>query len=107
MRRTLAPGSLKSGPGRCEVAADGSDVSRDAPPDVVVDVRGQPCPMPVIELARAVADAEVGAIVEVLSDDPTSKVDVPVWCRMQRHRLVAQHEVEDGGVGFRVEKRTP
>lgn len=52
-------------------------------PDVLVDCLGRPCPVPVIELAKAVAAADVGAVVEVLSDDPAARLDVPAWCRMR------------------------
>ena len=62
--------------------------------DAEVDATGQPCPMPVIELARAVEGLEVGARVRLLADDPAARVDVPVWCRMQRHRLAAAEEVD-------------
>ena len=57
-------------------------------PVTVVDAVGKPCPLPVIELARAVAAAEVGDLVEVLADDPGADVDIPVWCRMRRQELV-------------------
>ena len=59
-------------------------------PLVQVDARGRHCPMPVIELAKAVEAAPDGALVELVADDPTTKVDVPVWCRMQRQRLESQ-----------------
>ena len=72
--------------------------------DVIqVDTTGQACPMPVIELAKAVRAAEVGAVVELVSDDATSKVDIPIWCRMQHQTLRSQRE--DGGVWtFQIEK---
>jgi TusA-related sulfurtransferase len=61
-----------------------------------LDCLGKACPVPVIELAKAVADLPVGATITVLSDDKGAKVDIPVWCRMKHHDLVAVHE--DGGV---------
>ncbi len=70
----------------------------------VVDARGLSCPMPVLELARAVEDVEVGARVRLLATDPAAKVDVPVWCRMQRHRLHAQ-ELDGTVWSFEVERR--
>lgn len=73
-------------------------------PDVTVDTLGEPCPVPVIELAKAVRGADVGAVVEVLSDDPAAKVDIPVWCRMQRQSFVGQEELDAGGWRFTVEK---
>ena len=59
-------------------------------PDVVVDCLGRPCPVPVIELARAVAAAEVGTVVEVLSDDPAARLDVPAWCRLRGQEYLGE-----------------
>ncbi len=50
---------------------------------LVVDCLGRPCPVPVIELARAVLTVEPGTVVAVLSDDPAARLDVPAWCRMR------------------------
>lgn len=74
-----------------------------ATPDRVVDATGRPCPIPVIELAKAVAGAELGAVVKLLSDDPASGVDVPVWCRMKGQRLLTR-EREAGVWTFLVER---
>jgi tRNA 2-thiouridine synthesizing protein A len=51
----------------------------------VVDCLGQPCPVPVIELARAIAGVPLGAEVVVLSDDPAAGPDIQAWCRMRGH----------------------
>ncbi|GGI07211.1 sulfurtransferase TusA family protein [Egicoccus halophilus] len=59
---------------------------------VEVDASGMSCPMPVIELAKAVEGVAVGQIVRLLATDPAAKVDVPVWCRMQRQELTGQVE---------------
>jgi tRNA 2-thiouridine synthesizing protein A len=63
---------------------------------VVVDAEGLRCPLPVTRLAAAVAEIEVGRSLLLLSTDPASRVDVPVWCRLHRHRLVAVEQHEDG-----------
>ena len=68
-----------------------------------VDATGLSCPMPVIELAKAVDGVVVGDVVRLLATDATARVDVPVWCRMQRHRLLAQDE-QDGVLRFLVER---
>ncbi len=72
-------------------------------PTTVVDARGLACPRPVIDLAAAVDAATVGDVVELWADDPAARVDVPVWCRMRRHRLRTVDDV-DGALRFRVEK---
>jgi len=63
---------------------------------VVVDSLGKACPVPLIELAKAVAQVEVGEEVLVFSDDPGSKVDIPVWCRMKGQTLVTVEPGERG-----------
>lgn len=69
-----------------------------------VDARGLACPMPVIELARAINEVAVGARVRLVATDPAAVVDVPVWCRMQRHRL-HDRATADGVATFEIERR--
>jgi TusA-related sulfurtransferase len=74
-------------------ATSGGATSDDATSDdgaMLVDATGLPCPQPVIELARAVKDLAVGGRVRLLADDEAAWVDVPIWCRMQRQRLVSK-----------------
>jgi tRNA 2-thiouridine synthesizing protein A len=56
---------------------------------VILDCRGQACPVPVIELAKALPTVEVGDVVEVLSDDPAARHDIPAWCRMRGQEYVS------------------
>jgi tRNA 2-thiouridine synthesizing protein A len=62
-------------------------VSEDEP-DLVLDCLGRPCPVPVLELARALLPLPAGAVVEVVSDDPAALVDVPAFCRMRGHHYL-------------------
>ncbi len=50
-----------------------------------IDCLGRPCPVPVIELARALPTVGIGEVLGVLSDDPAAAVDLPAWCRMRAH----------------------
>jgi tRNA 2-thiouridine synthesizing protein A len=50
---------------------------------VTLDCLGKPCPVPVIELARALPTVAIGDVIEVLSDDPAAASDIPAWCRMR------------------------
>ena len=56
--------------------------------EAVVDARGERCPLPVIRLARTVAERPDLRLVTVLATDPAAAHDVPAWCRMRGHRLV-------------------
>ncbi|MFU8841299.1 MAG: sulfurtransferase TusA family protein [Nitriliruptoraceae bacterium] len=68
---------------------------------VTVDASGLRCPLPVTRLAAALAEVDVGTPVSLLATDPAARVDVPVWCRLHRHRLTAVDE-QDGAWSFRV-----
>jgi tRNA 2-thiouridine synthesizing protein A len=72
--------------------------------DEVVDASGLACPLPVIELAKAIERVPVGGRVRLLATDPAARVDVPVWCRMQRHRLHEHEQDETGRHRFLVER---
>lgn len=66
-------------------------------PDLELDCRDMLCPMPVIELARHLADVEVGQVIGVSTRDVAARTDVPAWCRMRQQEYVAE-DVDDQGV---------
>ena len=63
---------------------------------ITVDSLGTACPIPVIDLAKAVERAPAGAVLELLADDEGAKVDIPVWCRMKRHEFLGREDRERG-----------
>ena len=67
-----------------------------------VDATGLTCPQPVLELAGALSSAAAGDLILLTATDPAARVDVPVWCRVQRHRLRSVTEL-DGSWRFTVE----
>ena len=73
--------------------------SWDAARAVEVDARGQRCPLPVINLARAIADVPAGALVRLLATDPAARTDVPAFCRLRGAELVevSEHGDPPGG----------
>jgi TusA-related sulfurtransferase len=69
-----------------------------------VDCLGLHCPIPVVRLAGAVAELEVGGVVELLADDPGARVDVPVWCRLKGQELLGRRDRPGGGWVFVVRR---
>ncbi len=61
-----------------------------------LDERGRLCPLPVIALARAAAELPAGAVLRLWADDPAARVDVPAWCRMKGHELLASSDPDAG-----------
>jgi TusA-related sulfurtransferase len=62
---------------------------------VTVDARGRGCPVPINLLSQAIGTAS-GMVIELLADDPNTRVDVPVWCRLKRHSLIDVSETNGG-----------
>jgi tRNA 2-thiouridine synthesizing protein A len=73
-------------------------VTRGAEPDVVVDARGEFCPVPVIRASDAVRSLPPGRSLMVIADDPAIEFDLPAWARAAGHRV---EEVSREGREFR------
>ncbi len=56
--------------------------------DKVVDARGTSCPGPLLAAKRAIAEVPVGGILEVLSSDPGTKRDLPLWAKKAGHEFL-------------------
>ena len=54
-----------------------------------LECRGMKCPRPIIEMARRIGDVRIGALVELLADDPAAGPDLAAWCRMRGQTLIA------------------
>ena len=65
-------------------------------PALELDCRGMRCPLPVIRLANAIGDVEVGQVVAVAAEDAAARSDVPAWCRMRKHEYVGEDTAPDG-----------
>jgi tRNA 2-thiouridine synthesizing protein A len=59
-----------------------------APITRTVDARGSFCPGPLMELIRAIREAQVGDVLAVLSSDNGSRTDIPKWVDKAGHRLI-------------------
>ena len=50
-----------------------------------VDARGTACPGPLLEAKKALGTIEEGEVMEILSADEGTRVDIPKWCNKQGH----------------------
>ena len=53
------------------------------------------CPMPVIRTQDRIAELEVGDTLEVTCSDPGALNDIPAWCRINGHEVIASSEESD------------
>jgi TusA-related sulfurtransferase len=56
--------------------------------EIGLDVRGRACPVPVLELARALRGLRLGAVVRLQADDPAAPADIRAWCESTGNQLV-------------------
>jgi TusA-related sulfurtransferase len=64
-------------------------------PATVVDARGSACPGPLLEAKKGIGKVKVGEVLEVLSNDPATKNDIPVWAKKVGHDYLG-HISADG-----------
>ena len=53
-----------------------------------VDARGTACPGPLLEAKKAIGTIDEDDVMEVLSADEGTKVDIPKWCNKQGHEYL-------------------
>ncbi|MFE9834353.1 cysteine desulfurase/sulfurtransferase TusA family protein [Streptomyces sp. NPDC005551] len=82
---------------REKLGAPGEPARTPAASDaLVVDALGRRCPVPVIELAKVIADVPVGGTVRVLADDEAARLDIPAWCEMRGQEYVGEEPADRG-----------
>ncbi|GAA3096387.1 cysteine desulfurase/sulfurtransferase TusA family protein [Streptomyces rectiviolaceus] len=81
---------------REQLGAPVSPASRAQSASLVVDALGKRCPLPVIELAKVIADVPVGGTVTVLADDEAARLDIPAWCEMRGQEYVGEEPADHG-----------
>ncbi len=64
--------------------------------DKTIDARGSFCPGPLMELIRAVKEADVGNTLAVLSTDSGSKKDIPAWAEKAKQQFIGTYPQEGG-----------
>ena len=85
-----------------ESAAEAAPGTR-AGETVLVDARGLVCPLPLMELRRALVLVAAGTRLCLLATDPQAPADVEAFCEASGHRLIGLRESE-GAFAILVEK---
>jgi TusA-related sulfurtransferase len=53
-----------------------------------MDLKGMPCPMPVVKINKGIKEVEVGQVVEAVTTDPGSLADFPAWARTSGNEII-------------------
>ena len=61
---------------------------------IVLDLKGLLCPLPVVKMAKAIKEVQIGDTIEAFATDPGVMADIPAWCRTTGNELVALEKVD-------------
>ena len=71
--------------------------------DLVLDLKGLVCPMPVVRVSQAMKRLDVGAVIEAVATDPAVVPDMRAWARTTGNELLSM-EQSGGLFTFRLRK---
>jgi len=63
-------------------------MSEDIKVDKVMDLKGLPCPMPVVKVSKGIKEVEVGQVIKAQTTDPGSLTDFPAWARTSGNEIL-------------------
>ena len=70
-----------------------------------LDAKDLKCPMPIIEISKAVKQIDVGETIEIHATDPVFRPDLEAWCRKTGNEIITFEEKE-GFVSATIEKKS-
>ena len=63
-------------------------------PDKTMDLKGLPCPQPVIKVSKGIKEIQVGQVLEAITTDPGALSDFPAWARTSGNEIL---KTDQGG----------
>ena len=61
----------------------------------VLDLKGLPCPMPVVRISQEIGSVKVGEVIEVHTTDPGSLSDFPAWAKTTGNEVLETEQGQD------------
>ncbi len=71
--------------------------------DMVLDLKGLPCPMPVVKISKGIKEVEVGQVVEAVTSDPGSLADFPAWAKTSGNEILKTDQ-DNGEITFYIKR---
>jgi tRNA 2-thiouridine synthesizing protein A len=64
--------------------------------DIIVDVKGQTCPVPLVETRKALKRATAGDTVSITGDNPASRKEIPMAAEALGVQVLSNEQQGDG-----------
>ncbi|ALD15378.1 sulfurtransferase [Buchnera aphidicola (Aphis glycines)] len=55
---------------------------------IVLNLIGLKCPEPIMVIRKTIRNAKKHETILVISDDPSTKRDIPYFCKFMKHQLI-------------------
>ena len=78
-------------------------MSEEIKVDKVLDLKGLPCPMPVVKISKGIKEVEVGQVVEAVTSDPGSLADFPAWAKTSGNEILKTNQ-DNGEITFYIKR---
>jgi len=78
-------------------------MSEEIKVDMVMDLKGLPCPMPVVKVSKGIKEVEVGQVIEALTTDPGALADFPAWAKTSGNEILETVQ-DDGTIKFYIKR---
>jgi TusA-related sulfurtransferase len=78
-----------------EITVNTNDAECPIGADMRVDCRGETCPVPLVEVRKALRKAEPGDVLEVLGTHPASREEIPMAVKALGLELLRVEGTED------------
>lgn len=79
-------------------------MNEDIKVDKVMDLKGMPCPMPIVKISKGIKDVEVGQVVEAITTDPGALADFPAWAKTSGNEILKTDQ-QEGLIKFYIKRK--
>ncbi len=69
----------------------------------VLDLKGLPCPMPVVKISQEIGSVGIGEVIEAHTTDPGSLSDFPAWAKTTGNEVLGS-EQDNGAIKIFVKR---
>ena len=80
-------------------------MSEEIKADKVMDLKGLPCPMPVVKVSKGIKEVEVGQVIEAVTSDPGSLADFPAWAKTSGNEILKTVQ-NNGEIKFYIKRNS-
>jgi tRNA 2-thiouridine synthesizing protein A len=69
-----------------------------------LDLKGLLCPMPIVKIAQAIKNVQIGDTIQAIATDAGVLADIPAWARSTGQELVSIDKLSDREIRFVVKR---